>query len=55
MLVLLPAATRCGDLRRRRLARMRLGVSDLRRRRHPYAEFTASILTGQRQQIRAPL
>jgi len=30
-------------------------VSDLRRRRHPNAEFTASILTGQRQQIRARL
>jgi predicted phosphodiesterase len=29
-------------------------VSDLRRRRHPNAEFVASILTGQRQQIRAP-
>jgi putative phosphoesterase len=27
-------------------------VSDLRRRRHPNAEFVASILTGQRQQIR---
>jgi predicted phosphodiesterase len=30
-------------------------VSDLRRRRHPNAEFTASILTGRRQQIRARL
>jgi predicted phosphodiesterase len=29
-------------------------ISDLRRRRHPNAEFVASILTGQRQQIRAP-
>jgi putative phosphoesterase len=29
-------------------------VSDLRRRRHPNAEFVASILTGQRQQMRAP-
>lgn len=29
-------------------------VSDLRRRRHPNAEFAASVLTGQRQQIRAP-
>jgi predicted phosphodiesterase len=28
-------------------------VSDLRRRRHPNAEFVASILTGQRQQERA--
>jgi putative phosphoesterase len=29
-------------------------VSDLQRRRHPNAEFVTSILTGQRQQIRAP-
>jgi predicted phosphodiesterase len=29
-------------------------VSDLRRRRHPNTEFVASILTGQRQQIRTP-
>jgi putative phosphoesterase len=29
-------------------------VTDLRRRRHPNTEFVASILTGQRQQIRAP-
>jgi putative phosphoesterase len=28
-------------------------VSDLQRRRHPNAEFVTSILTGQRQQIRA--
>ena len=29
-------------------------VGDLQRRHHPNAEFAASILTGQRQQIRAP-
>jgi len=29
-------------------------VSDLRQRRHPNAEFVASILTGQRQQARTP-
>lgn len=29
-------------------------VTDLHRRRHPNAEFLSSILTGQRQQIRAP-
>jgi hypothetical protein len=29
-------------------------LSDLRRRRHPNADFVASILTGQRQQLRAP-
>ena len=29
-------------------------VSDLRRRCHPNAEFLASILTGQRQQLRTP-
>lgn len=29
-------------------------VSDLRRRRHPNAAFVTSILTGQRQQARAP-
>lgn len=30
-------------------------VTDLHRRRHPNAEFTASVLTGQRQQRRTPL
>jgi hypothetical protein len=29
-------------------------ISDLRRRRHPNADFVASILTGQRQQLRTP-
>jgi predicted phosphodiesterase len=29
-------------------------VRDLQRRRHPNAEFIASVLTGQRQQMRAP-
>jgi len=29
-------------------------VSDLKRRRHPNAEFVSSVLTGQRQQIRTP-
>jgi Calcineurin-like phosphoesterase superfamily domain len=29
-------------------------TSDLRRRHHPNAEFVTSILTGQRQQLRAP-
>jgi predicted phosphodiesterase len=29
-------------------------VSDLRRRHHPNAEFVASVLTGQRQQVRTP-
>jgi hypothetical protein len=29
-------------------------VTDLRRRRHPNAEFVASILTGQRQQTLTP-
>jgi predicted phosphodiesterase len=30
-------------------------VADLRRRRHPNAEFIASVLTGQREQIRTPV